>query len=81
MPFYTYILKSEKDCGYYYGHTADIESRLKRHNQRKVRSTKSRAPFTLYYFEVFETKSEAYRQEIFFKSSEGKIYLKQKGIL
>jgi predicted GIY-YIG superfamily endonuclease len=24
MPFYTYILKSNKDDGYYYGHTKDL---------------------------------------------------------
>ena len=60
MPFYTYILKSLKDDGYYYGHTSDIENRLKRHNSKKVKSTKSRIPFVLHYFETFQTKSEAY---------------------
>ena len=81
MPYYTYLLKSLKDKGYYYGHTADIENRLQIHNQKKVRSTKSRTPFILHYFEIFETKSEAYRKELFFKSSDGKIYLRGKGIL
>ena len=81
MLFYTYILKSLKDDGYYYGHTADIENRLKTHNSKKVRSTKSRIPFVLHYFEVFETKSEAYLQELFFKSADGKVYLKGKGII
>ena len=64
MPFYTYILKSLKDDGYYYGHTSDIENRLKRHNSKKVKSTKSRIPFVLHYFETFQTKSEAYLQEL-----------------
>ena len=81
MPYYTYILKSLKDEGFYYGHTADIENRLQKHNQKKVRSTKSRMPFILHYFETFDSKSEAYRQELFFKSSDGKIYLRKKGIL
>ncbi len=81
MSFYTYILKSQKDRGYYYGHTADIENRLQKHNSKKVKSTKSRVPFVLHYFETFQTKSEAYRQELFFKSAEGKTYLKEKGIL
>ena len=81
MPYYTYILKSLKDSGFYYGHTVDLENRLQRHNQKKVRSTKSRTPFILHYFEKFGTKSEAYRQELFFKSAEGKIYLREKGIL
>jgi putative endonuclease len=80
-PNYTYILKSLKDEGYYYGHTSDIEKRLKKHNTKKVRSTKSRVPFMLHYHEIFQTKSEAYVQEMYFKSIEGKKYLREKGIL
>ena len=81
MPFYTYILRSLKDSGYYYGHTKDLENRHQRHNAGKVRSTKSRTPFVLHYYEVFDTKSEAYNQELFFKSSDGKVYLRSKGII
>jgi putative endonuclease len=81
MPFYTYILKSLKDNGYYYGHTSDIDSRLVKHNSKKVRSTKSRTPFVVHYLETFQTKSEAYKQELFFKSADGKKYLKEKGIM
>jgi putative endonuclease len=81
MLYYTYILKSLSDNGYYYGHTSDIENRLKMHNNKKVRSTKSRIPLVLHYFETFDTKSEAYRQEMFFKSAEGKIYLRLKKII
>ena len=81
MPFYTYILKSLKDGGYYYGHTKDLDNRLQKHNTGKVRSTKSRRPFLLHYHEIFETKSEAYLQEQFFKSAEGKAYLKDKGLM
>ena len=68
MPFYTYILKSLKDDGYYYGHTADIDNRLSIHNGKKVRSTKARTPFVIHYFETFETRSDAYLQEMYFKS-------------
>ena len=81
MHFYTYILKSLKDNGYYYGHTKDLINRLQYHNKGKVRSTKSRVPFIIHYFEEFESKSVAYRQELFFKSVEGKAYLLQKGII
>ena len=81
MSFYTYILKSLKDDGYYYGHTADIENRVMKHNAKKVRSTKSRTPFVLHYFEIFQTKSEAYLKELYFKSADGKIYLRSKGII
>ena len=81
MPFYTYILKSSKDNGYYYGHTKDLANRLQKHNSGKVRSTKPRVPFILHYYEEFESKSAAYLQELFFKSTEGKKYLQLKGLI
>ncbi|MTI40009.1 GIY-YIG nuclease family protein [Fulvivirga lutimaris] len=78
--FYTYILKSNSDNSHYYGHTKDLNNRLKDHNSGKVRSTKGKRPWVLHYFEEFETKSEAYKREMFFKSIEGYRYLKEKGI-
>ena len=78
--YYTYILKSLKDSKYYYGHTADIEKRLQEHNRGKVNATKGRRPFILHYYETFETKTEAVKREIFFKSIEGYRFLKEKNI-
>jgi putative endonuclease len=79
--FYAYVLKSIKTGTYYYGHTVDLDNRLKNHNQGKVRWTKPRRPWNLIYSEPFETKSEAYKRELFFKSIEGYRYLKEKGII
>jgi len=79
--FTTYILKSQKDQGYFFGHCQDVEARLHRHSQGKVRSTKSRIPLVLHYKELFSTKSEAYKRELFFKSLEGRNWLRQKGII
>jgi putative endonuclease len=79
--FYTYILKSTKDHKYYYGYCEDIQTCLKSHNMGKVRSTKSRRPFLLHYSEHFQTKTEAIRRELFFKSIDGYNWLKQKGII
>ena len=53
---------------------------LNRIMRENVRSTKGRRPWKIVYSEAFETKSEAYRRELFFKSIEGYIYLKEKGI-
>ncbi len=69
------------DDGYYFGHCNNIVERLTKHNSRKVRSTKSRVPFSLHYFEEFETKSEAFKREMFFKSLEGRQWLKLNDIL
>ena len=81
MNFYSYILKSSKDGKYYYGSTKNIESRLKKHNNGEVRSTKSRIPLTLHFFETFSTRSEAYKREQFYKSIEGYNWLKSMQII
>ncbi len=67
----TYILKSEKTGTYYYGHSIDLIKRLKRHNSGFVKSTKSKRPWVVHYKEEFQTKSEAYKRELFFKSIDG----------
>jgi len=79
--FWVYILQSELVGTHYYGHTSDLVERLKRHNLGKVRYTKSKRPWKLVYSEEFETKSEAYKRELFFKSIEGYRYLKERGII
>ena len=79
--YYTYILKSLKDQKYYYGYTSDLHLRLKEHNNGKVRATKSRRPFIIHYYETIETKSEAIKRELFFKSIDGYIFLKKENII
>ena len=79
--YYTYILKSNKDGKYYYGHTADLNSRITEHNNGKVRATKGRRPLIIHYYETLETKSEAVKRELFFKSIDGYIFLKQERII
>jgi len=79
--FTTYILKSKKDQGYYFGHCGDMDARLFMHNNGKVRSTKNRIPFSLHYQETFPTKSEAYKRELFFKSFEGRLWLISNNII
>ena len=79
--FKTYILQSTRDGSFYYGHTKDLDQRLLAHNRGKVRSTKARRPWKVYYFEEFETKSQAYRRELFFKTIEGYKFLRSSGII
>ena len=64
--YYTYILQSLKDNKFYYGHTSNLDARLKEHNNGKVRATKGRRPFKIHYTETFLTKSEAAKRELFF---------------
>ena len=46
----TYILQSLIDDSFYYGHSKNLDQRLKSHNLGKVRSTKARKPWKIYYF-------------------------------
>ncbi|NDC41682.1 MAG: hypothetical protein EBZ77_09055, partial [Chitinophagia bacterium] len=46
MPFFTYILKSETHQRRYIGSCEDLDIRLKKHNDGKVRSSK---PYRLYH--------------------------------
>ena len=47
--FYAYILFSEKLGKYYYGHTKDLDERLKTHAKGKVKFTKPGRPWKLVY--------------------------------
>lgn len=79
--FTTYILKSALNGRYYYGHTGNLEARLKAHNSGKTRSTKAYRPWSIFYTETFKTKSEAYNREQFFKSIDGYNWLRDNNIL
>ena len=81
MKFFAYILKSQKTGNYYYGSTSDLDNRLNKHNQGKVKSTKARRPWIIHYVEEFNTRSEAAKREFFFKSVNGYIFLKAHNII
>ena len=69
--FYTYVLESLSTARHYFGSTSDLQKRLKYHNSGKVRSTKAYRPWKIIYFETFESKTEATKRELFFKSIDG----------
>jgi putative endonuclease len=78
--YFAYILKSLSHGTYYYGSTINLESRLNDHNSGKVKYTKGRRPWILHFWEEFDTRSEAFRRERFFKTIDGYNFLKNKGI-
>lgn len=65
--YYVYILKSTKDDKLYVGSTNDLRRRLSEHNAGEVRSTKSRVPFELRYYEAFYTEDNARKRELSLK--------------
>ncbi len=62
--YYFYILYSKRRGRYYYGHTSDVDIRLKRHNEGWTKSTKSGIPWKVVYCEQYPTKSEAIKREL-----------------
>ena len=72
-----YILLSEKLNIYYVGSTANMEDRIKRHNQGRSKFKKTGVPWKIVYQKQYETKGEAYRAELYIKSKKSRIYIEQ----
>ena len=72
---FVYILYSEKRSRYYVGQTADIDKRLKRHNQGNVKSTKSGIPWKLVLQLQVSSRSEAMILEKKIKKRGAKRYI------
>jgi putative endonuclease len=81
MAYFVYVLKSESTGSSYVGQTSHLERRILEHNSGKSSSTRSRRPWRLVYKEEFSTRSNAASRERYFKSVEGRLELKKKGIL
>lgn len=75
--YYVYVLKSEKDRKLYIGYTINLRKRLKEHEYGENISTKHRRPFTLIFYEAYLCKDDASRRERYFKTTKGKVTLKQ----
>ena len=63
MEYYVYVLESVSTGRYYIGQTADVSSRLVRHNAGYVKSTKGRGPWRVKFSKCFTTRAEAMRVE------------------
>ena len=77
MPFYIYIIQSQKDESYYIGSSGDLPDRIERHNAGRSRYTRTRLPWELVYYEEFRTKSEALKRENQIKRRKSKEYIKK----
>ncbi|OGG01951.1 hypothetical protein A2W14_01455 [Candidatus Gottesmanbacteria bacterium RBG_16_37_8] len=74
--YWVYVLRSIKDKKYYIGQTNNIDVRFIKHNNGKVKSTKSRLPLELIFSKEFNTRSEAIRTEKRLKGYKNSKYLK-----
>src|SRR6187549_1602112 len=64
MPWFAYVIKSEKDGRLYKGMAKNIALRLPTHNKGKVSSTKAYRPWSLVYFEECRDSLHAREREI-----------------
>jgi putative endonuclease len=69
--YYVYVLKSEKDEKLYTGYTNDLRRRLKEHSNGESKSTRSRTPFHLVYYEAYMSQADAKARESRLKTSQG----------
>ena len=76
MEFTVYILFSALKNKFYIGFTADIVSRLIRHNQKSKGFTGSVNDWELLYTEKYESKIEAQNREIQIKSWKSSMKIK-----
>ena len=76
--YYVYILESEKDKGWYTGYTFDLRKRFDEHQKGYTKSTRSRRPFKLIYYESCISELDAIAREKYLKSGMGKRYLKNR---
>jgi putative endonuclease len=61
--FFVYILKSKESKSLYIGYTKDLRKRFKEHNSGLVRSTKSKRPWHLVYYEAYSSRQDATKRE------------------
>ena len=60
--YYVYILYSSSRDKYYIGYTADIGSRLVKHNSKHAGFTQGAADWIIVFSETFSTKQEALKR-------------------
>lgn len=78
MKFYfVYVLLSLKDKLFYFGYTNNIERRFLEHQLGKNFSTRYRTPLKLIFYEAYLNKGDALRRERYFKTTKGKVTIKQ----
>jgi len=76
--YFVYVLLSLKDRQFYIGFTGrTTEARFLDHVRGKNISTSKRRPLILIYYEAHLSEEDAKRREHYFKTTKGKVTLKQ----
>ena len=75
MPYYVYIIQSQKDGSYYTGSTQDLSERVERHNQGRSKYTNAKRPWKLVYSEKHPDRARAVKRENQIKSKKKKTFI------
>jgi putative endonuclease len=70
--FYLYVLRSTKTGRRYDGSCEHVEERLARHNRGESKATRHGAPWILVHTESFNSRAEAVRMDIYYKTGRGR---------
>lgn len=75
--YFVYVLQNSKGV-LYKGQTDNLSKRIEQHNANDgfPSYTNKRGPWKLVYSESFLTRKEAKERENFFKSGQGRVFLK-----
>ena len=74
--FCTYIIESEKNGIWYYGHSENVERRLMDHNMGRNKSTKNKGPWKIIFKRDFDSKILASRFELQLKRMKNKEFVR-----
>ncbi len=72
-----YILLNSSRTRTYTGVAADVEERLKKHNDGQVPASRPYRPYDIIHVETFLTLKEARQKERFYKSTTGRRRLRE----
>ena len=75
--YYTYLLESLIDKGWYIGYSTDLKKRFASHNKGENSATKKKRPWKLIYYEAYTDQLDAKKRERFLKSGSGRRFLKK----
>ena len=75
MPYFVYIIQSQKDESYYIGSTRDLDDRLQRHNKGRTKYTKVKGPWKLAFSEQHPDRSSAMKRELEIKRHKSRKYI------
>ena len=75
---FVYIIKSKKNGQIYTGFTADLENRLKQHNEGESGFTKGKGPWELIWYSRFKDRNKAKAFEEYLKTGSGIAFMRKR---